>query len=95
MTSEERDCVNCGREPCAFPHGIPEALCINPEREYTACKLWVGEGEAAIEIKPLPGTKPFKLVEEPPPSLGVLYLILVIMIVGTFIMIHLHRDGVI
>ena len=48
----------------------------------------------AIEVKPLPGTTPFKLVEEPS-SLGVLYAVLAIMVVGTFIMVLLHRNGVI
>ena len=48
----------------------------------------------AIEIKPLPGTKPFKMVEEPP-SLGVLYVVLAIMMVGTFLMVLMHRNGVI
>ena len=48
----------------------------------------------AIEIKPLPGTTVSMDIKEPY-SLGVLYAVLAIMVVGTFIMVLLHRNGVI
>ena len=49
----------------------------------------------AIEIKPLPGTTVSMDIKEPYSPLGVLYAVLAIMVVGTFIMILLHRNGVI